>query len=104
MKTKTAGLLFAGSFLLVAAPFVSAKDYQVTGPVVEVNDTMIVVEKKQGKDERWEMKKDANTKGAADLKVGDSVTIHYSMLADNIEKKAEKGKKADAKASATPKS
>ena len=48
-----------------------ASAYQVTGPVLEVSDSKIVVQK--GK-EKWELKKDAGTK-PADVKVGDKVTV-----------------------------
>lgn len=68
------GVAFAGS----------AKDYQVTGPVLEVTDAMIAVEK--GKD-RWELKRDASTKGGTGVKVGDKVTVHYTMTATDIESK-----------------
>ena len=44
-----------------------AKTYQVTGPVLEVTDTMIAVQK--GKD-RWEVARDGSTKITGDLKVG----------------------------------
>ena len=60
------------------------KDYQVTGPILEVNDSMIAVQK--GKD-RWEIARDANTKSSGDLKVGDKVTVHYTMTATEIEAK-----------------
>lgn len=80
-----------------------AKDYQVTGPVVEVNDTTIVVEKTQGKNEKWELKKDSSTKGS-DVKVGDEVTVHYTMTATKIEAKAAKAAKEtkDTKKEASP--
>jgi len=71
----TAALAFAGS----------VKTYQVTGPVLEIKDTMIVVQK--GKD-KWEITKDANTKVKGDLKVGAKVTIQYEMKATDIEVKA----------------
>ena len=51
--------------LLLAAPMAMA--YQVTGPVLDVTDTKIVVEK--GK-EKWEMARDANTKVQGELKKG----------------------------------
>jgi hypothetical protein len=79
-----------------------AKDYQVTGPVLEVNSSMIAVQK--GKD-RWELGRDSNTKASAEPKVGDKVTIHYTMTATNIEvkaAKAEKGAKKEAKTAASP--
>lgn len=76
-----------------------AKDYQVTGPVLEVTSSMIAVQK--GKD-RWELARDSNTKASAEPKVGDKVTIHYSMTATNIEVKAAKAEKG-AKKEASPK-
>jgi hypothetical protein len=67
-----------------------AKTYQVTGPVLEVTPTTIVVQK--GKD-RWEVLRDQNTKLPGDLKVGDKVTISYKMVAEDVEPKAAKPKK-----------
>ncbi len=63
----------------------SVKTYQVTGPVLEIKDTTIVVQK--GKD-KWEIAKDASTKIKGDLKVGSKVTIQYEMKATEIEVKA----------------
>jgi hypothetical protein len=62
-----------------------AKTYQVTGPVLEVTDTMIAVQK--GKD-RWEVARDASTKITGDLKVGSKVTIEYRMHATTVEVKS----------------
>ena len=73
---------------LLAAPVSAAtKTYQVTGPVLEVSDTMIAVQK--GKD-RWEIARDASTKITGDLKVGSKVTIEYRMTATTVDVKAEK--------------
>ncbi len=69
----------------------ATKTYQVTGPVLEVSDTMIAVQK--GKD-RWEIARDASTKITGDLKVGAKVTIEYRMTATTVEVKAEKATKA----------
>ena len=55
-----------------------AKTYQVTGPVLEVTNEMIVVQK--GK-ERWEVARDSSSKVTGDLKVGATVTIQYKMTA-----------------------
>ena len=66
------------------------QDYQVTGPILEVNDSMIAVQK--GKD-RWEIARDATTKVTGDLKVGAKVTITYTMTATEAEVKAEKAPK-----------
>jgi hypothetical protein len=62
----------------------TAKTYQVTGPVLELTDTMIVVEKNK---ERWEIARDANVKIKGDLKVGSKVTIEYRMIATSVEVK-----------------
>lgn len=76
--------------LLAAAPLALAgKTYQVTGPIVSVDDKTIVVEKGT---EKWEIARDANTKVTGDLKVGEKVTVEYSMSAASITAKAEKKK------------
>jgi hypothetical protein len=97
-------LLAAASLALSSAAFAAgAKTYEVTGPVLEVNDSMIVVQK--GKD-RWELDRDSNTKVNGDVKVGDKVHITYTMTAKDVEVKAGKGAKKDkkeaAKAAPTP--
>jgi hypothetical protein len=70
--------------LALAAP--AAMAYQVTGPVVEVTDTKIVVQK--GK-EKWEMARDKDTKVSGDLKKGSKVTVEYTMTATSVEVKGE---------------
>jgi len=92
MKTNTAfSLLAAVSLALSSVAFAAGtKDYQVTGPILEVTDSMIAVQK--GKD-RWEIARDANTKASGEMKVGDKVTVHYTMTAINIEVKPAKGEK-----------
>jgi hypothetical protein len=84
-------VMAAGIFLLVASfAFAGApKTYQVTGPVLELKDDMIVV--KKGND-RWEIARGADTKVTGDLKVGSKVTIEYRMNAASIEVK-DAGKK-----------
>jgi hypothetical protein len=100
MKLNTLlGLVAAGTLALSGTAFAGAKSYQVTGPVMEMNDTMIVVMK--GK-ERFEIDRDASTKVTGDLKVGAKVTIMYTMTAKEVEVKADKSAKKDAKASASP--
>lgn len=73
-----------------AAEAGSTKSYQVTGPVLEMTDTMIVVQK--GK-ERWEVARDASTKITGDVKVGSKVTVMYTMTATEVEAKGEKAAK-----------
>lgn len=76
--------------LLAVAPLALAgKTYQVTGPIVSVDDKTIVVEKGQ---EKWEIARDANTKVTGELKVGEKVTVEYSMSATTITAKGEKKK------------
>jgi hypothetical protein len=70
----------------------AGKTYQVTGPVVELTDAKIVVEK--GK-EKWEVARTADTKVTGELRVGEKVTVEYTMTATTIEVKAAK---AEAKA------
>ena len=76
--------------LLLVSPLAMA--YQVTGPVLELTDSKIVVQK--GK-EKWELARDAGTKVTGDIKVGDKVTVEYKMTATSIESKG--GAKAKAK-------
>jgi len=84
-------LLAVLAILALAVPAAAAvKTYQVTGPVLEVNDTMIAVQK--GKD-RWEIARDASTKVTGDLKVGSKVTIEYRMTATAVDVKAGAEKK-----------
>jgi hypothetical protein len=84
MKTLIAALM------LISSVGFAAKTYQVTGPVLEVTDSKIVVEK--GKD-KWEIERTASTKVKGDLKVGEKVTIEYTMAADNVEVKEAKDAK-----------
>ncbi|MGZ4967724.1 MAG: hypothetical protein ACXV97_11150 [Chthoniobacterales bacterium] len=101
MKTTALSLIVAAVLALGnAALAAGSKDYQVTGPVLEVTDTMIAV--KKGND-RWEIAKDSSTKGGGDAKVGDKVTVHYTMTATEIEAKAAaKGGEKAAKKEASP--
>ncbi len=80
-----------GGALLASLAIAAGKTYQVTGPVVDVKDNLIVVQK--GND-KWELERDANTKVTGDLKVGERVTIEYRMVATSI---AVKGGAATAK-------
>lgn len=99
---KPAFSLLAAASLALSSTTLAAggKTYQVTGPVLEVTDTMIAVQK--GKD-RWEISRDANTKVTGDLKVGEKVTITYTMSATEVEVKAGKGAKGGASPAGGPK-
>jgi hypothetical protein len=91
MKKNLFRVLAPAAFLLFSG---SALAYQVTGPVLEVTDSKIVVQK--GKD-KWEIGRDASTKVTGDLKVGSKVTIEYKMTATSVDVKS------DAKAKDTKK-
>jgi hypothetical protein len=85
-----AGLALAGLMISGEARAQSPDKYQVTGEVVEVSDSMIVVMK--GK-ERFEMARDASTKVNGDLKVGSKITAKYKITATSVEVKAAAAKK-----------
>jgi RNase P/RNase MRP subunit p29 len=70
--------------------FAGPAQYQVTGPVLEVTDNTIVVQK--GK-EKWEIARDKATTISGDLKVGSKVTVFYTMQATKIEVKGAPKKK-----------
>ncbi|MFV3408641.1 hypothetical protein ACNH6C_08550 [Bdellovibrio bacteriovorus] len=76
--------------MLLSVSALAAKTYQVTGPIVELSDSRIIVQK--GSD-RWEIERNPNTKVTGDLKVGQKVTIEYTMAADTVEVKSEGKKK-----------
>ncbi len=82
MKKITAYLTLVALALTIAAANVSAADaksYQVTGPVLEVHDTYIVVQKG---DDKWQIECDKATQGS--IKVGDKVTVKYQMIAQKV--------------------
>lgn len=76
----------------------AAKTYQVTGPVLEVNEKMIVVDKNG---ERWEVDREAAKLTGKDPKVGDKVMVQYTMTAKEIENKEPAKAPAATKAAAT---
>jgi len=89
-------LLIVCAIVLVASlAFAGApKTYQVTGPVLELKDDVIVVQKGQDK---WEIARGKDTKVTGDLKVGSKVTIEYRMTAATIEVKDAKAKETKKK-------
>jgi hypothetical protein len=102
MKKTISIALFALSLATLVPSLATAADktYQVTGPVLEVNDKTITVEK--GK-EKWQIARDKDTKVTGDPKVGGKVTIEYRMTATTIEAKGDaKAAKGDAKAAKEP--
>ena len=89
-------LLFACALVLVASLAVAGppNTYQVTGPVLELKDDVIAVQKGQDK---WEIARGKDTKVTGDLKVGSKVTIEYRMTATAIEVKEAKAKETKKK-------
>ena len=75
------------ALLLPSAAF-AAKKYQVTGKVIALDEKMITVQKAD--DEKWELERGAATKVEGVLKIGEKVTIQYTMVASDIEVKKAK--------------
>jgi len=88
--TALLGAIMLGASALARLQAAEVNTYQVTGPVLEVTPSTIVVQK--GKD-RWELARDPSTKITGELKVGSKVTITYKMVAQGVEVKEDKSKK-----------
>jgi len=87
--------LFAVIFLLASVAIAAGpKDYQVTGPVLDVSDDTITVQK--GSD-KWEIGRNKDTRINGDLKKGSKVTIQYKMTATSVDVKDSGKAKADTK-------
>ena len=78
MNCKSFLCVFTTFYLTLSGWAAPPASYQVTGPVLELTDSTIVVQK--GKD-KWELARTADTKVTGDLKVGSKVTISYAMTA-----------------------
>ena len=89
MKISAAVILALAAVSFSTGSAADVKTYQVTGPVLEVTDTSITVQKD---DQKWEIAREKKTKGAAKVKVGDKVTIYYHMVAEEVEAKGDKSK------------
>lgn len=79
--------MFTGIFLGLASPAFAVRTYQVTGPVLEVTETKIVVQK--GK-EKWEIDRTPTTKEGGIIQVGSKVVIEYTMTAQTVNVKSGK--------------
>ena len=87
--------MFAAVFLLASVAIAAGpKDYQVTGPVLDVTDEVITVQK--GSD-KWEIGRNKDTKINGDLKKGSKVTIQYKMTATGVDVKDAGKAKTDTK-------
>ncbi|MEO5715891.1 MAG: hypothetical protein ABIT37_20595 [Luteolibacter sp.] len=83
-----------------ASSAVAGTTYQATGPVLEVTDSKIVIQKDK---EKWEIARSADTKVTGDIKVGSKVTIQYTMTAATVEVKPDKDTKPAAPTAAPKK-
>jgi len=81
---KKSVLTLCAVFFLSTVALAGAAQYQVTGPVLEVRDDAIVVQKGN---EKWEIARDKATAVSGDLKVGSKVTVFYTMQAAKVEVK-----------------
>jgi hypothetical protein len=88
MRRITAVLFILVALLTISA-YAATKTYQFTGVVKTVQGDTFTVQKSPS--ETWEFSKDASTKGT--IKVGDKVTVHYKMIATDIEASAAAPKK-----------
>src|SRR5262245_35637184 len=92
---KRAMSMFAAVLLLASVAIAAGpKDYQVTGPVLDVSDDVITVQK--GSD-KWEVGRNKDTKINGDLKKGSKVTIQYKMTATSVDVKDSGKAKGDTK-------
>jgi hypothetical protein len=78
------------AFLSSAAWAAGPTQYQVTGPVLELTDDLIVVQKDN---EKWAIARTKETKVQGELKVGAKVTVFYTMTAAKIDVKEPPKKK-----------
>ncbi|MGA2586028.1 MAG: hypothetical protein ABSF88_03230 [Candidatus Aminicenantales bacterium] len=76
-------IIVTGLAVLLFLVFIYAapKTYQVTGPVLNIQDDIITVQKSE---EKWEILKTADTQVAGRLDVGAKVKIEYRMVATKI--------------------
>jgi len=94
IQMKRCALFVLAMVVFTSLAFAGTREYQVTGPVLEVKDDSITVQK--GK-EKWMIARDKNTKVSGDLKEGAKVTIQYTMTATTIDVKGGDVKKEEKK-------
>jgi hypothetical protein len=80
-------IAIAAVMIGISSPVSAGTTYQATGPILELTDAKIVIQK--GK-EKWEIARTADTKVTGELKVGQKVTIEYTMTATSVEVKPDK--------------
>ena len=75
-------VIFTAVLLVSSLAWAASKTYQATGPVVDVREDTIVIDK--GKEGHWEIARDANTKVNGPLQKGAKVTVYYRMQATEV--------------------
>ncbi len=89
-KTICSMVLAAGLLMPISAHAADkkmAKEYQVTGPILAIDDDIVTIQKG---DEKWEIQISSETKVDGKLAVGQKVTIHYRMIAKSVEQSNDK--------------
>jgi len=82
---RLSAILLVSILFIASTSFAAVKTYQVTGPVISIDNTKIVV--KKGND-NWEITRTPDLKLGDNVKVGSKVTIQYTMNATEVEAKA----------------
>jgi hypothetical protein len=87
---------------LSSAAVAGPKMYQITGPIVAVDDSSITI---RAKKEKWQFSRDPNSAASEHLKIGDVVTVTYWMTSAKLEIKDQKSSpsKPAAAGESTPK-
>jgi hypothetical protein len=86
----------------VAAATAGPKTYQITGPVVAVDEASITIKAKR---EKWQVSRDPSATPHEQVKIGDTVTVTYWMTSATVEIKDKKSTpgKPEAGHDSTPK-
>lgn len=80
----------AAALFATVCSAMAGREYQATGPVLEVTDTKIIIEKDK---EKWEFTRTQDLKVTGKIAVGAKVTVHYTMTAVSAEVKDSKESK-----------
>jgi len=89
MRTRLMFVCAIAMLCCMTMAWAAEKTYQVTGPITELTDSKIVVDKSG---ELHQIARNADTKVTGELKVGEKVTVKYTMTATSIEVKGGKAK------------
>ena len=87
LRSSLATVAACGLLFSAASAFAAPKDYQITGNVSELTDSTVTI--MTLKKETWGFARDTTTKLPEGVKVGDKVTVHYTMLAGAVDAKPE---------------